>query len=450
MTGPGLALLDATARGLAVDLAATQSRGRLPSVVAGVVRDGDLVWSAGRGRCVRRDSDERPDADTQYKIGSVTKTLTAALVMLARERGEVSLADPVGRFLPRGPHPEATLGSLLSHSAGISAEPAGSWWERSPGVDAERFAGMHVGASPVLEPGTVMHYSNTGYGVLGEVVAAISGVSWFAALQEQILTPLALTRTTYQMQAPHAEGFAVHFLTGEVTPEPLPDTGAMAPAGQLWSTVRDLTTWLTALVDPDRSVLSGDSLRLMATPRATTPEDRVGASYGLGLQVVTANGRRSIGHGGSMPGFCCGVEIDPDSRVGAVVLTNGAYGLDALPTRLVDAVLDAEPPMAPEWLPRQNVPAEVAELVGLWHWGHAASLLRVEDDGFWMGPVSGPGRSMSFRQTGPDEFVGTSGYLTGETLRVVRRAGGAPSHLEVATFVYTRVPYDPEAPIPGR
>jgi hypothetical protein len=285
--------------------------------------------------------------------------------------------------------------------------------------------------------------------VLGQVVEAVTGASWFDALREQVLAPLGLSRTTYQGEGVHAEGFAVHHLTGELTVEPLPDTGAMAPAGQLWSTVRDMATWLTALVDPARSVLGAESLVAMRTPQSGSPEDRAGSTYGLGLQVLTGRGRVLVGHGGSMPGFCCGVQVDPDSQVGAVVLSNGAYGLDDLPTRAVHAVLDAEPPPAPEWVPSVDVADDLRDLVGLWYWGQAPTLLRVEGDGFALGPVSGPGRAMAFRRVDGDTFVGTRGYLAGERLDVVRRDGGAVSHLEVATFVYTRTPYDPGAPIPG-
>jgi CubicO group peptidase (beta-lactamase class C family) len=442
-------LLGSTARRLEVDVAATQAAGRLPAVAAGVLREGGLVWTTGRGRTVRRGSDERPDADTQFKIGSVTKTFTAALVLLAAERGELALTDRVGRFLPGGPFADATLRSLLGHTSGISAEPLGSWWERSPGVDLATLAAAHEGADRVLEPGARHHYSNLGYGVLGQVVAHLDGATWAEVLQQRVLDPLALRRTTYQMQAPYAEGFAVHHLTGELTVEPLPDTGAMAPAGQLWSTVQDLATWLAALVDPDRSVLSAASLEAMRTPQGGTPEDRVGATYGLGVSLTPHAGRVLVGHGGSMPGFCCGVQVDPASGVGAVVLTNGAYGLDDLAGRLVHTVLDQEPPLAPEWLPTTAVPDDVRDITGLWYWGQAPSLLRADADGIGLGPVGGTGRTLAFRRVGPDTFLGTRGYHTGETLRVVRNPDGAVSHLEVATFVYTRTPYDPAAPIPG-
>ena len=450
MSSPKSALLPTTARSLEVDLAASQSRGRIPSVVAGVVRDGELAWSGARGRTVRRGDDARPDLDTQYKIGSVTKTMTAALVMLARERGEVALDDPVSRFVAQGPFPDASLRSLLAHTSGLSAEPVGSWWERSHGVDGPALAAAHASTERVLEPGAMFHYSNLGYGVLGRVIEAVTGQTWLEALQEQLLDPLGMTRTTYQNSSPHAEGFAVHHLTGELTVEPLPDTGAMAPAGPLWSTVPDQARWLTALVDPDRSVLSDETLRAMRTPQGGLPDtEGVGATYALGLQVLAGRGRTLVGHGGSMPGFVCGAWVDPASRVGAVVLTNAGYGLDDLTTRLLHTVLDAEPPLAPEWRPPVEVSADLGDLVGLWYWGQAPSLLRVEDDGLVLTPVDAPGRTLRFARVDGDTFVGTRGYLEAETLRVVRREDGSVSHLECATFVYTRTPYDPQAPIPG-
>lgn len=114
-------------------LAQAQADDPLPSVVAAVLRDGELGWSAARGRCVRRDSTERPDADTQYRIGSMTKAFVAALVLQLRDEGRLDLTDPVGTHVPEGPYPDRTLRSLLTHTSGMQAEPNGPWWERAPG-----------------------------------------------------------------------------------------------------------------------------------------------------------------------------------------------------------------------------------------------------------------------------------------------------------------------------
>ncbi len=447
-------LLEGTARAVAGSLARVQSQRRIPSLAAGVVRDGALVWSGARGSTVRAvdtaGASRPPDDDTQYKIGSVTKTMTAALVLLARERGELSLDDRVRRFLPDGPFGDATLRGLLSHGSGLSAEPRGPWWERVDGGDVGDLAAAHAGDEPLLEPGAQLHYSNLGYGVLGTVLERVTGTTWLQACEEQLWRPLRMGRTTYHHREPYADGFSVDALTGEVILEPLPDTGAMAPAGQLWSTVSDLATWVTALVDAEASVLSEGSLRAMATPQVSTPEDRDGTAWGLGVSLTVAGGRKLLGHGGSMPGYCCGVLADVDSRAGAIVLSNGAYGLGPLAREVLETVLDREPPMPPEWQPVTAVPEDVRDVVGTWHWGHAPSVLRWDGRELSLDPATGPGRSMRFVPTAePDTWLGTSGYLTGETLRAVRRADGTVGHLEGATFVYTRAPYDPDAPIPG-
>lgn len=443
-------LLASTQRRLLREVAHTQRAGRIPSVAAGVVRDGEPVWFGTRGRTVR-DGEEAPaTADTQYKVGSVTKTMTAALVLLAAERGELRLSDRLGRFLPGGPFADASLRDLLCHRAGLTAEPHGVWWERTRGGDLAALVAAHVGAQPVLEPGSRLHYSNLGYGLLGAVVAEVTGRTWADALRAEVLAPLGLDRTTYQQRPPFAEGFSVDALTGALTSEPLPDTGAMAPAGQLWSTVADLSRWATALVDPGRSVLTEASLVAMRTPQVGSPEDRTGTSWGLGVSLVRDRGRVLLGHGGSMPGFVCGLLVDVDTGTASVVLTNGGYGLDDLPRRLLETVLEHDPPLGEEWRPTRSVPEGTRELLGTWHWGHAPSLVTWNGTELRLDPVRGNGRSMAFVPSGePDTWVGVRGYLTGETLRPVRRADGSVSHLECATFVYTRTPYDPAAPVPG-
>jgi CubicO group peptidase (beta-lactamase class C family) len=447
---PAPRVLPSTEVHLTAALARAQVEGRLPSVVGAVLRDGELAWSGGRGRCVRTGTDERPDADTQYRIGSITKTFVAALVMQLRDEGRLDLGDPVGRHVPEGPYADRTLRSLLSHTSGMQAEPAGPWWERAPGRSHAELARDNPASGAALPAGQEFHYSNLGYAVLGEVVARLRGCSWEQALRRWLLEPLGLRRTTYAAHPPAADGFAVDDLAGTLTPEPTHDTAAMAPAGQLWSTAADLVGWMHALVDPPPQVLSRDSLRQMATVHGALPEEDLTGGYGLGLQMSGPGPRMLVGHVGSVPGFGAGMFADPRTGVGAVVLCNGGYGLDALGlTRaLLETVLEHEPPVPAEWRPTESVPAHLRELLGVWHWGHAPFVMRTDGHELTLSAAAGR-KQFRFRQTGEDTYVGVSGYHTGETMRVVRRDDGAVSHLDLATFVYTRVPYDPRAPIPG-
>ena len=96
------------------------------------------------------------------------------------------------------------------------------------------------------------------------------------------------------------------------------------------------------------------------------------------------------------------------------------------------------------------MPAEVFALLGPWYWGPSVYALRARADGLLhLGPLTGRGRATRLRPTGPDSWVGLDGYYAGEPLRVVRTADGRVSHLNLATFVFTREPYDPAAPVPG-
>src|SRR5215218_1154338 len=124
-------VLPATARTLLARTARVQRDGRAPSLVAGVVRDGGLAWSTGRGAVAE------PHTDVQYRLGSISKTVTAVAVMRLRDEGRLDLDDPLEQHVPGTPLGGRTVGQLLSHLAGASAESPGGWWERVPGGSLE-------------------------------------------------------------------------------------------------------------------------------------------------------------------------------------------------------------------------------------------------------------------------------------------------------------------------
>jgi CubicO group peptidase (beta-lactamase class C family) len=212
-----------------------QSTGRLPSIVGGIVREGELDWLGTAG--------DVDDPDQQYRIGSITKTVTAVLVLQCRDDGLLGLDDPVGRFVPESGYRDATVRELLSHTSGMQAEPVGPWWERSPGIAVADLLAANDGTGRVLEPAVSFHYSNLGYALLGETVARLRESDWWSLVRTRLLDPLGMSRTSYDAQVPHAQGTSVDHFAGTRHDEPHQDTVAMAPAGQLWSTVADLASW---------------------------------------------------------------------------------------------------------------------------------------------------------------------------------------------------------------
>lgn len=169
--------------------------------------------------------------------------------------------------------------------------------------------------------------------------------------------------------------------------------------------------------------------------------DRLDAGYGLGLRRVASGDVSYVGHSGSMPGFLASLFVDQHSGDGVIALANGTTGLaaDALPRHLLH---DSEPAEQPAWEPTVHVPATVEAVLGLWFWGNTAIELRWHNERLEARVLQSGGLLYTFGLV-DGRLVGLTGYHRGETLHV------HPDHLECATFIYTRIPYDPAAPIPG-
>lgn len=225
-------------------VARAHAGGRVPVLVAGVVRDGDLQHVATGGL-------DGSVAGLQFRLGSITKTMTAALVLALRDEGRLALDDLLYRHLPGTPVGAVTLRQLLGHAGGVQREPDGAWWERAAGVDVDTFLSTLTADKVAYPPLHGYHYSNLAYGLLGAMVARLGGEDWPSMLAKRLLRPLQLDRTTYGPVEPFARGYVVHPWLDELREEPRHDAAAMAPAGQLWSTVDDLARWAAFLAEPD-------------------------------------------------------------------------------------------------------------------------------------------------------------------------------------------------------
>ncbi|KRD21256.1 MULTISPECIES: serine hydrolase domain-containing protein [unclassified Streptomyces] len=450
MTTPQEGLLAGTRRALLHRIAVAQSEGRAPSLVAAVVRDGQAVWHGSRTSV----EGHAPDHNVQYRIGSITKTFTAVLVLRLRDEGALGLDDPLEKHLPGTGAGEATVAELLSHTAGLAAESPGPWWERTPGSLRPELADVLGDQAAPCAAGRRYHYSNVGYTLLGALVEKLRGVPWEEAVRREVIEPLGLSRTGVRPQAPAAGGWAVHPWADVMQPEPVEDFGRMASAGQLWSTTGDLARFAAFLAHGDDRVLGVETLREMQTPSAPAgPGDLAeGATYGLGLQIQQRDGRLLVGHSGSVPGFLASLTIGVADDVAAVVLANCTSGLmvSQVASDLVRIVADAEPRIPEPWCPLPEVDAAVLELAGQWYWGTSAFALRVTADGLVsLGPLSDGGRRSRFRPNGDGTWTGLEGYYAGEPLKAVRRPDGSVDHLDLGSFVFTRQPYDEGAAVPG-
>jgi CubicO group peptidase (beta-lactamase class C family) len=227
----------------------------------------------------------------------------------------------------------------------------------------------------------------------------------------------------------------------------------MGPAGELWSTAEDLCRFAAFLLDGDDRVLAAETLAEMRTPASPPGDDAWASGYGLGLQLFRHDGHVLYGHSGSMPGFLATLCVSPDDDLGGIALANATSGPDiaAIAIDLVRIVADREPRMPARWKPLPAVDQALLALTGLWYWGPRPYVLRLlPGRGLELTPAAGKGRASRFRAEPDGTWTGLDGYYTGETLRLVRSRGGAADHLDLGSFVFTREPYEREAPLAAR
>ena len=418
---------------IASRLAGAQTTGRVPTIVAGIVRDGTLLWTGSAGAPVV--------PGTQFRIGSITKTLTAMIVMAERDTGRLRLDDRLDAYLPGCPVGAVTIRQVLGHASGLRREPVGEWWERSAGTSIPDLLAGLTADQLAHPPHRVYHYSNLGYGLLGALLREVTGSGWYPLVDERILQPLGLHRTAYHPTEPFARGYVVHPWDQTLREEPRHDAGAMAPAGQLWSTVDDLARYAAFLADPDPRILAPATLDEMCVP-VSMSENWTGG-HGLGIEMYRRGERVYIGHGGSMPGYLASLAVHRPTRTGVVAYAN-AYtlrggSLSAVALDLLDTVVDAMPPAPKPWRPRTGTAHE--DLCGRWWWMGREYEIAADPGALTMTPLTVPGAApWRFVPDGPDRWLGTAGMNAGEPLTVHRGPDGAPATLDIATFLFTRRP----------
>jgi CubicO group peptidase (beta-lactamase class C family) len=437
----------ATARALRHRLAVGQRDGRVPSVVAAIARRAEPVWFAAAGRV----SGDVPGEQTQYRVGSITKTMVAVCVLRLVERGDLALTDRLGDHLPDAPAGDSTVVQLLSHTAGLASETPAPWWERTSGDVRPELTDVLTPDPRRHGAGERFHYSNPGFGLLGALVTSIAGRPWFDMLADEVLTPLGMTRTSYLPIAPHADGWAVHPWADVLLPEPAHDHGLLAPAGQVWSTPSDLCRFGVFLAGDGRGILSRETLERMRRPTVAPDDSAWTGSYGLGVQHFRFGDHVVFGHSGSMPGFqamlCSSAE--DGLTIGLQANAWSSLALGALAGDLLAIVREHEPTMPVAWEPATMTTPDAVELIGPWYWGAVAMAFTLRSDGdLHLAGIGARGRAARFERMPDGRWRGRDGYYAGEFLEVVRREDGTLSHLDIGSFVFTRDPYAPGDAVP--
>ena len=420
-----------------------QVRSRLPSLSAAAFCAGEVVWSDTVGLAdIEGATDATPE--TQYRIGSITKTFTAAGIMALRDEGKLALDDPLGKHVPEAPHAEPTLRRLLSHASGLQREFPGELWEQMLDPPREELLASIAEAEQVLEPGAHWHYSNVAFALLGEVVERCSGMPWEGFLQERFLGPLGLARTTLAPSPPAARGYFVAPYEESVQVEEDMVLRRAAAAGQLWSTAGDIARWGAFLADPDPGVLALTSVEQMHAVQVMAEPDRWLRAWGLGLALHRQGDRILGGHGGAMPGHLAYFLYGRAERTGVALFANSSVWdrIEDFALELAERAIEGLAAVPQPWRPEEPAPPELAGLLGRW-WTEGSEFVirhrqgrleaRLVDAPDWHPPSV-------FEPDGTDRLRVVSGRERGELLRVLRDDQGEPVKLYWATYPCTRTP----------
>ena len=302
----------------------------LPGVVVGVVAGDELVWVKGFG--FADVAAKRPmTPQTKFRMASHSKLFTATAIMQLREMGKVRLDDPVSQHLPwfrmtpagddDGP---ITVEQLLTHSSGLQRE-AGDHWTTYEFPTTGQLRELMSARSAAFAPQVRWKYSNLAYSVAGLVVEAASGMRWADFVTRNIFTPLGMTSSSVDVDAPGmATGYGRRMPDGTRQSFGFIDARGMAAATGITSTVEDMAKFVSAQFR--RGARGGDRLlgtgSLREMHRVRSVEETWTNGNAIGFSVSRVGEKTYVGHGGSYPGYTTQTLIQLDGRVGVIVLTN--------------------------------------------------------------------------------------------------------------------------------
>lgn len=293
-----------------------------PGVSAIVSKDGTVIYRESRGMASMELHVPSADDDV-YRIGSITKTVTAATVLLLSQQGKLSLDDRLSRFLPDFPHAsDITIAELLSHTAGISDD-----WNVDPAsaVDTKTLVGLIAKQPLDFTPASAWRYSNSGYMLLGAVIEKVTGRHWYEVEHDLVLAPLGMTHTGYYpddtVVNDMAQGYSANAQGGVIRPPFVSISGPMT-AGALASTADDIRRLVEGL---NNSRTFPPSL-LKAMTTAARLSDGSTVPYGYGVMLEPVRGEQAFAHNGGIEGYSSQYMYVPGEKVTVVVLANSDSG----------------------------------------------------------------------------------------------------------------------------
>jgi D-alanyl-D-alanine carboxypeptidase len=347
----------------AIDNAVAEGRAAGVSVV--VLHDEHVVFSRSAG-LADLERNAPATSDTVYRIASLTKQFTAAGILLLAEQGKLSIDDRLSVYMPDFPRAgEVSLRDLLNHTAGVHNYTESDAADRisDTGATVPELISAIAAQDPLYDfaPGTMWHYSNSNYAVLGAVIEKVSGQTYAQFMKGTIFNRLGMADTAVDDNGAIAPRRASGYSLSGGQPAAFRhashlDMSVPYAAGAIRSTVEDLARWNVALYGG--RLLSAASLAQMTGPGllrngaetqtavywpgepGIPPEGLIPGPYAFGLDHYSINDHRVMGHNGSLPGFDAAMNVYPDDDITIIVLTNTGGAAGQLEAQLSGLLLD--------------------------------------------------------------------------------------------------------------
>jgi D-alanyl-D-alanine carboxypeptidase len=356
-----------------------------------------------------------------FHIGSITKSFVALVCLQLHEEGKLDLHTPVLDYLPWLPivtgYGPVSAHDLLTHSSGLP-----NALQLIPSDPATRYR-------QAWKPGERFYYCNLGFDILGNLIQALDGRTWPAALKARILDPLGMKDTapviTNDIRPRTAESWVAYF-----EDRPYPRFGRIAPAanlqfddaaGSIASTPGDMTIYIQMLLNRGQGahsrIVSADSFALMSKPWIKAAEFGKDANYGYGIAVETVDGHTILRHTGGMASFMSALYLDLDAGAGAFSSTNAMQGYRPTPVsqyavQLMAAAAAGKAAPAPPAIEDPKVIKNAADYVGVYS-SSDGKAIEITGDNALFATVAG--QRIPLQRSGADSFIATDPQLARST-----------------------------------
>jgi len=302
----------------------------VPGVACLVIKDGRTLESVCAGTA-NLEWNMPVTADTEFEIGSITKQFTAACTLILADEGKLSVDDPISKYLTNTPPAwsKVQVRHLLSHTSGVINYDGLDGFELRQHLTQAEFIARLAKYPLDFPPGDAWKYSNSGFSLLGFIVANVSGESYWKFLREHILDPLQMTNTfdrNPQYLIPHRANGYVFRRSSQTYENRDYDLTDLNAAGTIVSTVSDLAKWDAAI--QGEGVLKPATKMLWWTPvvmnngQPLTRMGRRAGSYGFGWFLEPERPHKSIWHTGVTSGFSAANKWYPNDHLTIIVLSN--------------------------------------------------------------------------------------------------------------------------------